>query len=250
MRNGPPVTTCEPASPKNASAATQTPIAGAARLKSIAARRSFRALHAERQHQAVDRGSHRARGRTDEQGSGGAEGVRNRKADWHGRHAQREQSGKHSERGQDDKCGRRRLREDLPSRIRHDEQTGADDADDQRRRTTGSRVLLCVVHGLCDVSCKRVHPVLARFAAYRAPFLSGSDRYKLRGGVPIIRPAHRWHSPPASGRDLKPANAYGAGITIPNFDVSRDGQRFIMVRPVHRPAKEESHHGIMRPLCD
>jgi len=25
--------------------------------------------------------------------------------------------------------------------------------------------------------------------------------------------------------------AYGAGITIPNFDVSRDGQRFIMVKP-------------------
>jgi hypothetical protein len=25
--------------------------------------------------------------------------------------------------------------------------------------------------------------------------------------------------------------AYGAGITIPNFDVSRDGQRFVMVKP-------------------
>ena len=25
--------------------------------------------------------------------------------------------------------------------------------------------------------------------------------------------------------------AYGAGITIPNFDVSRDGQRFLMVKP-------------------
>jgi hypothetical protein len=25
--------------------------------------------------------------------------------------------------------------------------------------------------------------------------------------------------------------AYGAGVTIPNFDVSRDGQRFVMVKP-------------------
>ena len=25
--------------------------------------------------------------------------------------------------------------------------------------------------------------------------------------------------------------AYGSGVTIPNFDVSRDGQRFIMVKP-------------------
>lgn len=25
--------------------------------------------------------------------------------------------------------------------------------------------------------------------------------------------------------------AYGAGVTIPNFDVTRDGQRFVMVKP-------------------
>ena len=183
-RNGPSVSDLRAGEREERLRATQIADGRRREVEQQPARRPRRALHAERQHQAVERRRDGAGGRTDEQGGGGAERVGDREADRHRRHAQREPvrrcavSASRTIKADDTGCVSH-----LPRRIGTNEQTGADDGVDQRRCATRLPAFCCVSSMGCATCRAGVCTPFPRVGASPRISLIGLYRYKLRGAT-------------------------------------------------------------------